>query len=220
MRVYLSERNLLKAAALGAVVTLMSVPRILVAGLNPAFYIPAAFVGMTLVSGAATAWGGYAGMAGVWPRRGLGRNLGFATLAGLALALVSFLLLDPVFSQAIAGGGDREFLELQYPVTVGGCAALVLWSAGFETVFFYAAASSFVVRISRRVWTAYVFSAALRLVVTLHQMAGAGITEAEHLFAAGSVVASFITCLLFVRGGLPAAMVFTAVLNLRLLLRL
>jgi hypothetical protein len=95
-----------------------------------------------------------------------------------------------------------------------------LWSAGFETVFFYAAAPSFIVRVTGRLWTAYVFSALLRMLVTLHQMANAGIAEAEHLFAAGSVVASFVTCLLFVRGGLPAAMVFTAVLNLRLLLRL
>lgn len=221
MRTYFSEKNLIQASLLGAVVTLMSVPRILAGSLNPAFYVAAAFLSMTLVCGAVTAWGRNLGMGGVWPGRdGLRHNLAFAGLAGLALALVHVFLLDPVFSQAIEKTGDSTFMELHYPGTWGNCLALVLWTTGFETVFFYAATPSFVVRVARRIWPAYVFAATLRLMVTLHQMGTAGIDEAGHLFAAGSIVTSFVTVLLFVRGGLPAAMLFTAVLNLRLLLHL
>jgi len=79
MRDYLSESNLFKAAGLAALLTVMSLGRLVQAGVPLGLYVPATFVVMTLVSGAVTAWGRHAGMPGiVTGRRTLLRGLAVA----------------------------------------------------------------------------------------------------------------------------------------------
>ena len=81
--------NFWRAAAGGAVVTLMSLPRLAQANARMDLYVPATWISMTLVCGAVTAWGWSAGMPGMWG--GLGK-----TWRGTVIALFVALLALPV----------------------------------------------------------------------------------------------------------------------------
>jgi len=43
-------------------------------------------------------------------------------------------------------------MALRYPASLGGCVAVMLWSASFETMFFQAATMSFLMRVADRLW--------------------------------------------------------------------
>jgi len=218
VRQYLTISNMRKAAALGGAVTLMSVPRMLQGGMDLALYVPAALAGMTLVSGAATAWSDRAGMHGLFPeRRRLIAGLGVGSAAAGALALAYLFWPDPLFRSVIIGSGKPEVIALQYPATVGGVLALALWGAGFETTFFRAAAMSFFGRLTGRLWMTIALAVALRIFVTCKYLAGAGIVDHPGLFLAAAALTGTISSFLFARYGLPAPMLFSAVLALRLL---
>ncbi len=220
MREYLSLSNLRRASLLGSLVTLMSIPRIMQAGMDLTFYVPAALTSMILVSGAATAWGRHAGMCGLFPgRRRMWAGIGIATTLSLLLLPV-YECCYPFFERAIQESSRPGLAALQYPTTIGGCLALMLWSAGFETMFFRAATISLLARLSHRQWVAVSLSVILCLGATQMSLAAAGIKEARWAFYASAAAANLVGVLLFARTGLPAAMVFAAGLQLHLLLRL
>jgi hypothetical protein len=216
MRTYLSTHNLLHASILGAAVTVLAIPRILVGGLSPLLFIPAAFLSMTLISGMATAWGKRAGMCGLFPERKRAlQGIGVAVVLLLMLIPVCVLWLDRAIYDAARASGDSYFLKMLFPSTVAGALALVLWAIGFETMFFEVAAMSYFSRLVGRQWIAVVLSVVLRGVVTYARLAGVGATDSAWLFLGSVSVAAVIGCVLFARFGLPAAMVFSAGLAMR-----
>lgn len=220
MRDYLTLPNLRAALALGTLITVMSVPRIVQGGMDVMLYVPAALTSMTLVAGAATAWSRQGGMCGLFPeRRRMWIGIGIAAALSL-LALPLGACLAPVFEDAMRESMRPERVELHYPATAGGCFASMLWAASFETMFFSAAATSLLARLSRRQWVAVSMTTVLRLGVTWRTLALTGVVDAQALFYATSGTAAFIGALLFARAGLPATMVFAAGLQLHLFLHL
>lgn len=217
MRDYISISNLWKAAIIGGVVTLMSLPRIIQGNMELWLYLPVAFGGMTLSAGAATAWSDRAGMCGLFPdRRRIFAGIGMAVILVSVITPIYFFWLDSVFRNAIVATGDSKLLMLRYPATLGGCVAVVLWSASFETIFFRAAAMSFFARLTGRQWVAVAGAVVLRVFVICKQLPEAGIVDAMPLFIACTVITSAVSCVLFARWGLPGAMVFSAGLNTHL----
>jgi hypothetical protein len=215
MRDYLSIGNFAKAALLGGAVTLLSIPRFTDGGMPLALYVPASLATMTLVAGAATAWGRRAGMAGVWPeRRRALWGVVIGALLGGALALV-YVRTDPVCRDAIARTGDSRLLALQFPATASGRFALSLWSAGFGTLFFCAATMSFLARLTGRQWLAVLGAVVIRLFLVHHRLASEGVTQSIPIFLLRNAVVSAASCTFFARFGLPSAMTFSWVLELR-----
>ena len=151
MRTYLAAGNLVKALALAVPVTLLSYPRFREADVDAPLYALVAMVLMTLSAGAVTAWGGQGGMVGAFPgRRRL--LLGLAAGAGLALLMLPLRLfiVDPIVHPIIVATGNTRLLRLTYPGSHAGRMAVMLWSAGFETLFFTATAMAFAARLSQR----------------------------------------------------------------------
>lgn len=217
MRKYLSLSNLGKALLLSALCTLMSVPRITEGGLNPRFFIPAAFLSLTLIAGAATAWSACAGMAGLWPdRRRQLRGIGIATLAALLLWPVA-LKFDPVVRAAFAATNDSRAMLLQYPDSAVGVVALILWSASFELLFFVAAPAAFFARLFNAKWAAIAGPVFVRVFVAHYQLTTGQITDAVPLMLVGHGAMTAAACFLFARFGLAATAVFAAVVDSRLL---
>ena len=120
MRKYLTEQNLIKAAATGVTATLFSLPRLILAKVNLALFVPTSIVALTLVAGAATAWSANAGMCGIFPSR---RRMFLGACIGLALAGVSAplfaLRIDPLYRQAIAATGNAiSYVKVELAVIV------------------------------------------------------------------------------------------------------
>jgi len=216
MRDYLSTSNLGKALLLSALCTLASMPRIIQGGFSLWFYIPASFVSLTLIGGAATAWGKCAGMVGFWPdRRKQFRGATLAILAALALWPVA-LKFDPIVRAAFAAGDDSRALLLQYPDSPTGVASLILWAVGFELLFFIVASAAFFGRLSGRMWLAVVGPALVRVLIAHYQLTAGNITDNVPLilFAAGAMTGA--SCLLFPNFGIVSTILFVAVLDARL----
>jgi len=221
MRDYLSASNLCKAAALGAFVTLMSIPRIMYWGVEPTVLISGAFLGMTLISGAATAWSTRGGMHGLFPAKprmiiGMGTGL----LLALLITPAFVLLVDPVLVESMKSTGKTEILNLRYPTTLSGRIALVLWAASFETMFFRAGTISFLSRVTGHKSVAVLGAVCLRTLVSVMQLSDLNLArgEASLVLIVGGV-ASFFSSVLFVETGLPASMTFSAVLCLHVFMR-
>lgn len=217
MRVYLSETNLVKAAILAAVVILLSVPRLVQCGEPLILYLPATFAAMLLVGGAVTAWGRSAGMPGIATDR---RTLGAGAAAAAALTIVALpaqvFWLDPLLRRAMGAALAPSTAALSYPATIGGCLALLLWSAGFQTIFLQAAPMSFFIRLTGRPLVALSLCLALRVYVTHRQVLLSGMTDAIAALVALSAAATLAGCILFYRFGLAPAMLLAAGLNLHL----
>ncbi len=210
MRQYLTIQNLKQAAVIGAVVGFMAVPHILEKGSDTGelaiVLLFAVFPLMTVVAGSVTAWGRTGGMVGPFPAESRVRT-GVFVAVGVGL-LVSPLLfwLDSV-------------LAVPLPKSTLSCMALMLWVAGFETLFFRASTMSFMARVSGRQWPGIVCAVLLRMLVGVIQ-----ITEPLSDWPSVIKLVTFgggtaFGCILFARAGLPAAMAFSAVLVLRVLVR-
>jgi len=183
-------------------------------------YVPAALTSMTLVSGAATAWSHHAGMCGLFPERKR-MWIGVAIAVTLsALLLPVYEWASPHFERAMQGASRPDLIRVQYPSTVGGCLALMLWAAGFETMFFRAATVSLLARLSQRQWVAISLTVLLCVGIMRLRLNAAGITDMRPAFYAAAAGANLVGALLFARTGLPATMVFFAGLQLHLFLRL
>jgi hypothetical protein len=216
MRDYLSATNLGKALLLSALCTAASVPRIVQGGLDARLFVPAAFLSLTLIAGVATAWSTCAGMAGLWPdRRQQLHGMGIAILAALILWPVA-LKFDPFVRAAFAARSTPQVLILQYPDSAAGVAALVLWSASFELLFFVAASAAFFARLFNRKWAAIAGPVLARVVVAHYQLTTGGITDAVPLILLSTGIMTAAACFLLSRFGLAAATVFVAVMDSRL----
>ena len=219
MRDYLSISNLGKAAGLAALMTLMSVGRLVQGQKSLAFYIPVTFCAMMFIAGAVAAWGRRAGMAGiVTDRRTLCSGVALALLLALLALPVYVWGLDAILRNALRSATSRTLLNLSYPATVGGCLALMLWSAGFQTMFFVAAPMSLFARLTNRQSVALGLTLAVRFYVMHRQMTEAGVSAAVPLFYGLALATTLAGGLLFARYGLAPAMLFAAALDLRLLL--
>ncbi len=216
MREYLSLSNLGKALLLSALCTAVSAPRIVQGGFSLWFYVPAAFLSLTLISGAATAWSTSAGMAGLWPAHR-------KQLVGSAIAITAALLvwpialkLDPVVLAAFEAGDNPRTALLQYPDSAAGVVALILWGASFELLFFVAASAAFFARLFNLKWAAVVGPAFARIIVAYYQLTTGNITDAVPLILCGAGATTAVACLLFIRFGLVPAILFVATLDARL----
>ena len=217
MRDYLSIGNLWKALLLGAVMTVMSIPRIVQGGMPLGPYVPGAFFAMTLVSGAATAWGGKGGMCGLFPGgRRMWVGFGLAVLLTIVGTPIYCLWLDPVLYAALAATGDVKMLALRYPDAIVGKLSLMLWSGSFQVMFFAVAGMSFLTRLTGRPWISGALVVLFRVAVGLYQISEAGVTDSIPVFLLGSAVATACSCALFARTGLPPVMAFAMGLNLHL----
>ena len=215
MRDYLSESNLVKAAGLAVVLTVMSLGRLIEARQPLGLYIPATFVAMTLIAGAVTAWGQRAGMPGiVTDRRTFLR--GAAVAAGLSLLALPLYLfvLDPLLKTALLTSRHRTIVELSYPSTWEGRLSLVLWSAGFQALFLQAAPMSLFARLTGRRSAAVGLCLALRAYVSYRQVASAGVADGVPLLFVSALVTTAAGCVVFARFGLAPAMLFAAGLDL------
>ena len=212
--------NLKQATALAALVSVMAIPRIIEGELGILPRLLMAFPAMTLVAGSATAWGKHGGMCGPWPERHVAaRGMRVALIAGFAMAPV-LLAFDFDLKTVMAAALRPHAVTLAFPETVSGCLALMLWSAGFETLFFRAGTMAFIARVTRRLWIAVLGSVLLRAFVTFMLMTPADVSTVMIVRLIGVSVLSAVACLLYARAGLPAAMLFAAVLESRHLLRL
>jgi len=221
VRTFLTLENLKRAAGVGFVVSAMAVPRVLEAGRSQGsiFLLIALFPVMIVVAGAATAWGGAAGMYGLFPeRRRLLWGVGIAFAAGIA-ALPLLLRSEAGFREAL-GDGDPAACGLAFPVSLGACFALMLWSAGFETMFLQAGTMSFVGRVTGSLPAAMVCAVATAVMIMFLKVSGSGVDTMMAARLARTGLTCLIACLLYARAGLPAAMVFNAVIESRHMLRL
>lgn len=146
---YLSTGNLLLAAAMSAIVTLLSIGRLLQSDLPLFSGVVMLFVSMTLVCAAVIAWGRRAGMAGVWTDgRTLRRGLLMALALGLVLWPLFLLGFDPHSRFVLGGATNTDLLRLAFPPTTETQVALILWAVGFQTVFLQAAPMSLAARLT------------------------------------------------------------------------
>jgi hypothetical protein len=209
MKTYLSFPNLKKAALLGAVMTLMSTPRIIISGF-PLSYVWAAYAALISFGGMATAWSRYAGMQGLMPP--LKRTLtGLAVALGLLLIMMPIQIhfFNPMFSAHIAATGNDAALNLLYPRTVGEGIALTLWSMSFETLFFRAAIMSFFAKLTNRIMLTLLFAVGIRLLVGYLKLGEIGIADGGFVVLIFVAIVSLISCTIFALYGLPAVMLLS-----------
>jgi len=215
MRDFLTETNLFKAAGLSAILTLMTMGRLVHAEKPFGVYVGLTFALMAFVCGAVTAWGKRGGMPGiVTDSQTLLRGLALAATVSLVLLPVQVLWLDPSFLDALENAESKTRMELAYPSTANGCLSLVLWSAGFQMMFLQAAPMSFFVRLTGSQAWALGLCVALRSFVAYLQIDEAGVTEHAVLFTVWAMVTTGVGCLVFARFGLAPTMFLAAGLDL------
>jgi hypothetical protein len=215
MRDFLTETNLIRATGLSAILTLMTMGRLVHSEKPFAIYIGLTFALMAFVCGAVTAWGGRGGMPGIITNsQTLLRGLAVAATVSLVLLPVQLLWLDPSFRNALVNPESVARMELAYPSTANGCLSLVLWSAGFQMMFLQAAPMSFFVRLTGSQSWALGLCVALRALVSYLQIDVAGVTEHAALFTVWAMVTTGVGCLVFARFGLAPTMLLAAGLDL------
>jgi hypothetical protein len=215
MRDYVEPSNLVRAGGLSALATVLAVPRMVEGGFSLAFYVPMAWVSLTLAAGAATAWSRRGGMAGLFPgwRRTV---LGLAAAVALLAVIVPLQVfwLDPLFRNA-AVAAPESFRRLVFPASLFSIAALALWSAGFETLFFKGFFLALTARVTGSQWGGVALAVGIRTWVMWRQLSGAGVTEHAGLFLALAAANALAGCIIYVRTGLVPAMAFSAGLSLQ-----
>jgi hypothetical protein len=220
MRKFISTPNLKQAVGLAAIITAMSVGRILQAGAVPSLQIPAAFLAMIFVCGAVTAWGTSAGMPGIVTDR---KTLVQGTLVAICLSLIALPLqifwIVPFIYKSLLASAKPSLAALMFPATVGSQIAVLLWSAGFQTMFMQSAPMSFFARLVNRQSIALALCLVFRAYVAHRQLAGAGLAGMEPVLSLSTLLATAAGCLVFARFGLVPTILLSIGLNLHLLLR-
>jgi hypothetical protein len=215
MKDYLTEQNLAKAAGLGAMVAMMAMPRLIYAERGALQIVPL-FLLMTLVAGAATAWGKQGGLAGLFPpRETVFKGLAVAILAAGVMIPLYRGVVDGRLKEVLLAAGNAEQLRLSFPEEATGAWDLILWSAGFETLFFQAATMALLGRLFKRSWVAVAGAVALRVWVSHLQMSKAGIASTDPVLMGAVVAGSVAACLLYARSGFLPASLFSALLSAR-----
>ena len=207
MKRYLSISNFKKAATLGAVMTLFSVPRILSSGVMPFQFVISAFAGLTLVAAMATAWSRSAGMKGLFPTTDvILRGLLLAAMLLIILFPIKILWFNPLLYAAVEQTGNETALRLLFPDNFISGVALMLWVMSFEVLFFKAAAMSFFARLTNSLSAALILSAMLRVFVTSLKIGEIGVGADLLLIFSHAAIINVLSCLMFARYGLPAPM--------------
>ena len=207
MKRYLSISNFKKAALLGAVMTLLSAPRILGSGLMPFQFVISAFAGLTLLAAMATAWGRSAGMNGLFPPRNIAlRGLLLAAILLIILFPIKVFWFNPLLYTIVEQTGNEDALRLLFPDTFTSGVSLVLWVMSFEVLFFKAAAMSFFARLTNRISAAVILSTMLRVFVTSLMINNIGVETSLFLILSHAAFINMLSCLMFARYGLPAPM--------------
>lgn len=223
MRNYFTTPNLCRGALLSAIVTLMSIGRIVQGNMLLRVTMPealvACFFSMTLVCATVTAWGKMGGMPGViTDRRTFLRGSALALLFSLAALPVYRYALDPLFCRILEVSGDAAALEMNYPSTRSGQLAMLCWMAGFQTLFVCAAPMSLLTRLTNRRDLAIVLSMALGVFLVHVKVSRAGLDEFFPLFVVPGMIGCGCACFLFSRFGLAPAMIMAGGMTLRLFL--
>lgn len=207
MKRYLSISNFKKAALLGAVMTLLSTPRILSSGIMPFQFVISAFAGLTLVGAMATAWSRSAGMNGLFPATNvILRGLLLATILLIILFPIKVIWFNPLLYSAIEQTGNEHALKLLFPDSFTSGVALMLWVMSFEVLFFKAAAMSFFARLTNSISAALILSAMLRVFVTWLKIGEIGVEADLFLILSHAALINALSCLMFARYGLLAPM--------------
>lgn len=209
VRDYASFSNLRKAALLAVPMTLLAAPRILLCGLPSAFVV-AAYCGLFLTGGMATAWSGYAGMKGLFPPfREVSR--GFIAVFAILVAVVpvQVFFLNPMLYRVISEAGDQTALDVLFPGTIPTALAFVFWSMSFETIFFRAAAMSFFARLTKRFVPAVLLAVGLGVFVGYLKFDELGIVSNAWPILGMAGLMSAVSCCIFARYGLLPAMVLS-----------
>jgi hypothetical protein len=218
MRAYVTTTNLRNAIALGGFVSVLALPRIFVFGGESAALLGlAVFPLMVFVAGCVTAWGSCGGMAGAFPEGTRQRRWRAAALVLGLLASAGLYAFDDDVQQILAATSSLLVIRLAFPPTIMEALALVFWSAGFETLFFRASAMSLFSRLSGRYTIAIVGTVILRVAVMWFKESAPGVMTIDRVISIGFL--SAIACVLYARGGLPAAMIFSAAVNSRHIVR-
>ncbi len=200
----------------------MAVPRLLEAELAMRFplLLVFTFLVLTIAAGSAGAWQHKGGMAGLFPaRRAVWAGVFLAVVTGVVVAGI-LQALDPVLRDAIIVREDRQLWTSTFPSTPTECISRILWGAGFQTLFFTAAAMGFFARLIGRVWLAIVFTVCLHAIITVRKFGEAGLSEVTVPYTAIAMINGLVSCLLYARAGLPSAMTFSATTDLRHFLNL
>ena len=223
MRDYCTLPNLSRAARLSAGITLLAAGRILYGSVllrvTLLQALAACFIAMTLVCAAVTAWGRRAGMPGViTDRRTFLRGTGLALLMALAALPLFRYVLDPQVGAILDASGNDAALEMTYPTTLFGQAALLCWMAGFQTLFVCAAPMSLFARLTGRRDLAVVLCLLLAVWLVHLKAVDLGLQESLLPFTFSSLCGCGCACFLFARFGLAPAMILSGALSLRLFL--
>lgn len=204
-----------RAFAIGVVVTMMAVPRMMLAGVPLSRYIPASLFSMTLVAGMATAWGHYGGLHGLFPER---RRMLTGLMAALCLALLAIPMarrLDAMRAALSDAGVIEHWVSQPPPAEPVAVAALLLWVAGFETVFFQAGVISYLARLFKNWRPALCGSVILRGVIAYVQMGRDLTVDGALGFQIGALIDATVAGALYVAAGWPAAAAYAVVLAMR-----
>lgn len=216
MSAYLTSANLSQAARIAAVTGLMAIPRILDRSDGNASIILAlsTFPLLAIIAGAATAWGEHGGLSGVFPDRRRVMPWTFAAVF-VGIVLLPVMLWGDSYRQLSLSEDDALRLANEVPKNTDAAIALILWSAGFETVLFQAGIMSFVARLTGSGIAAIVAGPVFKVFVFVLQCASSGFGPVSPFVAGGAIATSSIACVLYARAGLPAAMAFNAVISSR-----
>lgn len=214
MRTYASRRNLLRAAAWSLLVTIGSLPRLLLADVPMAAYLPATFLLMTLVCAAVTAWSRYGGMAGLGLRPAPA-TLAIAALLAAATWPLQRLWIDPAWQRLVLTAAAEPPLQaVASPHTPFEVLASVLWCATFQVMFLQAAPMSLGARLTRRKAPGIAGCVLLRAYIFHRQVTYHGFTGELGLLFLASLATVLIGCWIFARYGLVASMTHAAILEL------
>jgi hypothetical protein len=217
MRDLLSEDNLVKSAGLSAVLTLMSVGRLVQSGKSLVFYVPITFLVLIFVSGAVTAWGRCAGMPGIiTERQTFRRGIGVAVVLSLIFNVIFIFWLNTIMREALLNAENSVAAELLLPATMGGRLALLLWAASFQVMFLQAAPMSLFARLSGARNVAIGLCLAFRAFIAYLQIDVIGINEHIPLVVISMLLISLTECMVFAKYGLAPTIFLAAGINLHI----
>jgi len=213
LREYLSGANLKQAALLGGVVGVMALPSIVEAGRATPAFCGATLSGMVLVAGFATAWQRHGGMAGLFPgRQALRWGVPLAVLFAVLLWPI-YYVIEPPLEAALRATPLHGRVELFFPSTLATRVAYLLWTCGFELLFFHAAAQAFFARLTHSREAAIGAAVVFRALVGYLQLGSVLPGDLFQFVLALQMLRAVMTALVFAHFGLPPAVLLTLLVD-------
>lgn len=199
-------------------VTTLAIPRFQEAGLGAPMpgVLFFCFVVMFPVGVAAVGWQHKAGMVGLLPKAPVViRGLIWAVVLG-CLLLIPAVLLDQDYRAILERREEYALLlHLQYPDTPYGVLASMLWTAGFDLLFFVVGAMAFFTRLTRSIWVSILLTVLVRMFVSYLRVHGTGLESILLSVLLSSAILIFCKCWLLTRFGLPAPLLLGVLLDSR-----